>query len=37
MGTSATSRADAHGTLQYVSLLDKIPPEQRNFNDVWEV
>ena len=29
--------ADAHGTLQYVSLLDKIPPEQRNFNDVWQV
>jgi signal transduction histidine kinase/CheY-like chemotaxis protein len=29
--------ADAHGTLQYVSLLDKIPPAQRNFNDVWQV
>ena len=28
---------DANGTLQYVSLLDKIPPEQRNFNDVWQV
>ena len=29
--------ADAHGALQYMSLLDKIPPEQRNFNDVWQV
>jgi hypothetical protein len=28
---------DAHGTLQYKSLLEKVPPEQRNFNDVWQV
>jgi hypothetical protein len=27
---------DAHGTLQYQSLLEKVPPEQRNFNDVWQ-
>ncbi|MDP8981107.1 MAG: GAF domain-containing protein [Acidobacteriota bacterium] len=25
------------GTLQFVSLLDKIPPEHRSFNDVWQV
>ncbi len=28
---------DANGTLQFVSLLEKIPPEHRNFNDVWQV
>jgi hypothetical protein len=28
---------DANGTLQYKSLLDKIPPEQRSFSDVWQV
>jgi signal transduction histidine kinase len=28
---------DAHGTLQYVSLVEKIPAEQRRFNDVWQV
>lgn len=28
---------DASGTLQYKSLLDKIPPEQRNFSDIWQV
>ena len=28
---------DAHGTLQYVSLVEKIPPEQRSFGDVWQV
>ncbi len=28
---------DANGTLQYVSLLEKIPPEHRAFNDVWHV
>jgi signal transduction histidine kinase/CheY-like chemotaxis protein len=28
---------DANGSLQYVSLNDKIPPEQRGFNDVWQV
>jgi signal transduction histidine kinase/CheY-like chemotaxis protein len=27
---------DAQGTLQYMSLLEKVPPEQRNFNDVWQ-
>jgi signal transduction histidine kinase/CheY-like chemotaxis protein len=27
---------DANGTLQYQSLLENIPPEQRNFNDVWQ-
>jgi len=28
---------DAHGTLQYVSLVEKIPPEHRIFGDVWQV
>ena len=28
---------DANGTLHYASLGDKIPPEQRNFSDVWQV
>ncbi|MGP0074255.1 MAG: GAF domain-containing protein [Bryobacteraceae bacterium] len=28
---------DAKGTMQYVSLLEKIPPEHRAFNDVWQV
>ncbi len=28
---------DANGTLQYVSLVEKIPPEHRSFNDVWRV
>ena len=28
---------DANGTLHYVSLLEKIPPEHRAFNDVWHV
>ena len=28
---------DANGTLQYKSLLEKVPQEQRNFNDVWQV
>ena len=28
---------DANGTLQYVSLVDKIPQEHRSFNDVWQV
>lgn len=28
---------DAHGTLQYVSLVEKIPAEQRRFNDVLQV
>ncbi len=28
---------DGSGTLRYVSLLEKIPPEDRNFTDVWQV
>ncbi len=28
---------DANGALQYVSLVEKIPPEHRSFNDVWQV
>jgi signal transduction histidine kinase/CheY-like chemotaxis protein len=28
---------DANGTLQYVSLLEKIPPEHRAFTDLWQV
>jgi hypothetical protein len=28
---------DARGTLQYKSLLGKVPPEHRAFNDVWQV
>ncbi|HEX4948095.1 MAG TPA: hypothetical protein VFZ34_15595, partial [Blastocatellia bacterium] len=28
---------DANGTLQYVSLVEKIPPEHRSFNIVWRV
>lgn len=28
---------DDHGTLQFVSLLDKIPPEDRHFTDVWQI
>jgi len=28
---------DAAGSLQYVSLVDKIPPDQRDFTDVWQV
>ena len=28
---------DAHGTLQYVSLVEKIPAEQRRFIAVWQV
>jgi signal transduction histidine kinase/DNA-binding response OmpR family regulator len=28
--------SDAHGTLQFVSLLDKIPTDQRGFTDVWQ-
>jgi len=28
---------DANGTLGYVSLLEKIPPEHRAFNDVWQI
>jgi hypothetical protein len=28
---------DAAGTLKFVSLLDKIPAEQRNFTDVWQI
>src|ERR1700722_11960683 len=28
---------DANGTLHYVSLLEKIPPEHRAFNDIWHV
>ncbi len=28
---------DAHGTLQYVSLVEKIPMEHRRFNEVWQV
>src|SRR5205807_2173810 len=27
---------DAAGTLHFVSLLDKVPPELRNFTDVWQ-
>jgi signal transduction histidine kinase/DNA-binding response OmpR family regulator len=27
---------DSAGTLQYVSLLEKIPPEHRGFTDVWQ-
>jgi len=27
---------DAAGTLQFVSILDKVPPEQRDFTDVWQ-
>ncbi len=27
---------DANGTLQYVSLLDKVPAEDRNFTDLWQ-
>lgn len=29
--------ADANGTLQYVSLVEQIPPEHRSFNDVGQV
>jgi hypothetical protein len=28
---------DAHGSLQYVSLVDKIPPGDRTFGDVWPI
>ncbi len=28
---------DANGTLQYRSLLEKVPQEDRRFNDVWQV
>ncbi|HYF36300.1 MAG TPA: hypothetical protein VD994_13480, partial [Prosthecobacter sp.] len=28
---------DANGTLQYVSLVEMIPPEHRSFNDTWQV
>ncbi len=28
---------DAHGTLQYKSLLEKVPQEERAFNDIWQV
>ncbi len=28
---------DSTGTLQYVSLLDKIPEEYKNFEDVWQI
>jgi hypothetical protein len=28
---------DAAGTLKFVSLLDKVPAEQRNFTDVWQI
>jgi signal transduction histidine kinase/DNA-binding response OmpR family regulator len=28
---------DANGTLQFVSLLEKIPQEHRAFNDVWQI
>ena len=28
---------DANGTLHYVSLVDKIPPAHRAFNDVWQI
>lgn len=28
---------DANGTLQYKSLLEKVPPDQRSFGDVWQV
>lgn len=27
---------DSAGSLQYVSLVDKIPPDQRDFTDVWQ-
>lgn len=27
---------DAHGSLQFQSLLDKVPPAQRGFTDVWQ-
>lgn len=27
---------DAHGTLQYVSLLDNVPEKDRSFTDVWQ-
>lgn len=28
---------DAHGSMQYISLKDKIPADDRGFNDVWQV
>ena len=30
-------QADSTGSIQYVSLLEKIPEEERNFMDVWEI
>lgn len=29
--------ADEKGSLRYVSLLDELPPEQRNFSDAWPI
>jgi len=37
MQPSATWSPTANGSLQYVSLLDKVPPEHRAFNDLWQI
>jgi signal transduction histidine kinase/DNA-binding response OmpR family regulator len=36
-GTFGYLSPDSAGTMQYVSLLDRIPAESRNFTDVWQV
>ena len=30
-------KPDAHGTMRYVSLLDRVPADARKFTDVWSV
>jgi signal transduction histidine kinase/CheY-like chemotaxis protein len=37
VGTFGYIGEDANGTSKYFPLLDKIPPEHRAFNDVWQV
>lgn len=36
-GSFGTLEPDVQGALQFVSLFDKIPTEQRQFNDVWQI
>ena len=37
VGEFGCLQADSTGTMQYVSLLEKIPEKDRNFEDVWKI
>ena len=36
-GAIGTLESDANGNMRYVSFLDQIPPEHRQFHDVWQI